>query len=142
MDRSPAIRKKETVPLAATKMDLELIILREISQTKTNLIGYHLHVESKKQYKWTYKRENSLTGDTENRPTVAKGGRLWGGVNQEAGVYIHTLLHVKQITNEDLQGNTGALLNRLQWPISENGPDAYMRDDEAAGTVQRPKYGA
>ena len=48
MDRSPAIRKKETVPLAATKMDLELIILREISQTKTNIIGYHLYVESKK----------------------------------------------------------------------------------------------
>ena len=36
------------MPFAATWMDLEMIILREISQTKTNTIGYHLYVESKK----------------------------------------------------------------------------------------------
>ena len=32
---------------AATWMDLEIIILSEVSQTKTNII-YHLYVESKK----------------------------------------------------------------------------------------------
>ena len=33
-----AIKKNEIRPLAATWMDLEIIILSEISQTKTNII--------------------------------------------------------------------------------------------------------
>ena len=35
------------MPSAATWMDLEIIILSELSQTKTNSIWYHLYVESK-----------------------------------------------------------------------------------------------
>ena len=42
-------------------MDLEIIILSEESQTKTNIIWYHLYVESKKQYKWIYlQKTNNL----------------------------------------------------------------------------------
>ena len=33
---------------AAIWMDLEIITLSEVSQRKTNIIGYHLYVESKK----------------------------------------------------------------------------------------------
>ena len=36
------------MPLAATWMDLEIIIPSEVSQRKTNTIWYHLHVESSK----------------------------------------------------------------------------------------------
>ena len=45
-----AIKKNEIMPFAATWMDLEIIILNEVSQTqrKTNIIWYHLYVESKK----------------------------------------------------------------------------------------------
>ena len=42
-----AIRKSEIMSFAATWMDLEIIILSEVSQRKTNTI-YHLYVESKK----------------------------------------------------------------------------------------------
>ena len=35
------------MPFAATWMDLEIIILSEVSQTKTNIIWYHLYVEFK-----------------------------------------------------------------------------------------------
>ena len=34
---------------AATWMELEMIILGEVRQRKTNIIGYHLYAESKKK---------------------------------------------------------------------------------------------
>ena len=48
MEYYPAIKKNEIMPFAAIWMDLEIVILSEVSQTKTNIIWYHLHVESKK----------------------------------------------------------------------------------------------
>ena len=39
-------KKNEISPLAATWMDLENIILSEVTQAKTNIIEYHLYVES------------------------------------------------------------------------------------------------
>ena len=36
------------MPFATTWMDLEINKLSEVSQRKTNIISYHLYVESKK----------------------------------------------------------------------------------------------
>ena len=36
------------MPFAATQMDLEIIILSEVNQRKTNIMWYHLYVEPKK----------------------------------------------------------------------------------------------
>ena len=47
------------MPFAATWMDLEIIILNKVSQRKTNIVWYHLYVESKKN------RTNELTYKTE-----------------------------------------------------------------------------
>ena len=44
-----AIKKYKIISSAATWMDLEIITLDKVSQTKTDIIGYHLHVESLKK---------------------------------------------------------------------------------------------
>ena len=41
-----AIKKNEVMQIAATWMDLEITILSEISQIKTNIICHPLYVES------------------------------------------------------------------------------------------------
>ena len=79
MECYSAIKRNEIVPFAATRMDLEMIILRGVSQIdKDNIIWYHLYVESKIWRKWTYwQNRNRLTG-TENRLVAAKGEGRWG----------------------------------------------------------------
>ena len=45
MEYYSAIRNSEIVPFAATGMDLEISVLSDASQRKTNSIRDHLHVE-------------------------------------------------------------------------------------------------
>ena len=52
MEYYSTIKKKKILPFAATWMDLEGIMLSEISeQRKTNTACYHLYVESNKYNK-------------------------------------------------------------------------------------------
>ena len=48
MEYYSAIKKNEILPFATTWMDLESIMLSEISQIKTNTVCYHFYVESEK----------------------------------------------------------------------------------------------
>ena len=41
MEYYSAIKQNKTMPFAATGMDLKIIILSEVSETKTNIICYH-----------------------------------------------------------------------------------------------------
>ena len=41
--------KNEIMPFGATQMDLEIVILSEVSQRKKNIIRYHLYMESFKK---------------------------------------------------------------------------------------------
>ena len=45
---------------------------------------------------------------------VKKGKLRGGGVNQEVGINIYTLLYTKEINNKDLLYSKGNLLNILQ----------------------------
>ena len=48
MEYYSAIKMNEIMPSATTWIDLQIVILSEISQRKTNTIWHHLYVESKK----------------------------------------------------------------------------------------------
>ena len=51
-------KKNEIMLFAAAQMNLEIIILSEISRRETNIILYHLYMESKKDTNdLIYKRE-------------------------------------------------------------------------------------
>ena len=64
------------MPLAATWMDLEMIIPSEIGQTEKDWC--HLYKESKQWYKWTYLQKRNRLTDTENRFMANKGERIRG----------------------------------------------------------------
>ena len=51
MEYCSATKKNEIMLFAATWIDLEIIILSEVHQTKTNIIWYCLYAESKKMMK-------------------------------------------------------------------------------------------
>ena len=67
------IKNNEVTPFAAMPLDLEVMILKEVSQTKTTITWYHLCVKSKKKwYKWTsLKNINRLT-DIKNKLMATK----------------------------------------------------------------------
>ena len=71
MEYHSAIKKNEIMPFVATWMDLEMIILSEVSQTKTNIIRYHSYVES------NFKNDiNELIYKTETDSKISKTN-LW-----------------------------------------------------------------
>ena len=75
------IKKNEIMPSAATKMDLKMITLSKVCQTKTNTVWYHLYVESKIWHKWTYLWNRNGLSDIGNRLVVAKGKGVHEGWN-------------------------------------------------------------
>ena len=82
-----AIQKNEMMPLAATWMDLGLIILCESRKRKTNTIWYHWHVDSKIWHTWTYPRNrNSHTNIEDSNPCGCQRGGGWGGMDWEFGI--------------------------------------------------------
>ena len=65
-----ATKKDGRMPFAATWINLEKIILREVRQRTTNSLRYHLHAESKKEIK----QMNEYT-NTEKDPQILPKGR-------------------------------------------------------------------
>ena len=60
------------MPFVATQMDLEIITLNEVNQTKTNVyINYMWYL--KKCYKGTYLQKRNRVTDTENKLMLTKG---------------------------------------------------------------------
>ena len=73
-------------------MDLEIIILNEVSHRKTNIIWYHLYVESFRFFLNFFKMiqmnlftKQKESPDIENKFMVSKKGRE-RGINKEFGI--------------------------------------------------------
>ena len=58
-------------------MDLEIIIPSEVNQRKTNVIGYHLHVEILSNTKELFLQNRNRPTDLGNKPLLLKG-KGWG----------------------------------------------------------------
>ena len=91
MEYYSVIKENEIMPFAETWMDLEIIILSEVSKRKTN-IWYHSFVESKKKrYKWTYLQNRNTFTDIENKLMVTKGEGVKGSIRSLWLTDTHTL---------------------------------------------------
>ena len=66
-------KKNKTMPFAARWMDLDIILLSEVSQTKIDIIWYHLYPESKKKMIQMNLQNGERLTDTENKLMVTKG---------------------------------------------------------------------
>ena len=67
-----ATEKEWNTAIAATQMDLESVILSEVSQRRRNIIWHPLYMKSKtKWYKWTYTTEKY--SQTEKRTYGCQG---------------------------------------------------------------------
>ena len=101
-----AIKKNEIMPFAATWMCLQIIILSGISQIKTNIIWYHLYVESKIWHKWIYLQNRNSLIDTENRLVVAKWEEVEKGKDWEFRISKCELLYLEWVKNKVLLQGT------------------------------------
>ena len=99
MEYYSVIIKNAIMPFEVTWRDIEVFILSEVRQRKTNFIWYHLYVESnffkwhkmnlftKKKQSYRYQKTNKLNG-------YQMGNLGGGGINQVLGTYIYSLLYI------------------------------------------------
>ena len=98
---------------AATSMDLEIIKLSDVSQRKTNIIRYHLYMESKNKPKKKDVNEliYKIQTDFENKLTELpkrKGGEGEGWIGG-LGLVMGTLFYMEWMVNGDLLCSKGEL---------------------------------
>ena len=96
MEYYSPIKKNEIKPFVATWMNLEMTILSEVSQRQISYSitqMWNLILKNDKN-ELIYKTETDSQISKTNF-TVNKGETWQGGINQEFGINIHTLLYIK-----------------------------------------------
>ena len=104
MEYYSAIKKDEIRPFAATWMELERVILSEVSQTEeekycmTSLYMWHLQRNDTNELSYKTERDSQTS-----RTSLWLLGKAWGeAIVRECGMGMYTLLYLKWKTNKDL----------------------------------------
>ena len=139
MEYYSVIKKNEIRPFAATWTDLEIIILSEVRQRKTNIIWHPLYVESKTEwYKWTYLQNQTTLPASWEICMQVKKQQLELDMEQQTGsktakeyvkaVYCHHpyLIYVQSTSHEMLGWMKYKLESRLQGEISVTSDEAIL----------------
>lgn len=84
-------------------MDLEAVLLSDVSQRKTNIVGHCLQAETKKTVQMNLQNRKSHRCET-----YGYLGGKGGWINWDIRIDIYTLLYIKQIINKDLLRSTGS----------------------------------
>ena len=102
--------KNEILPFPATWMDLESIVLSEISQRKANTTWFHLHVESKQQSKWINKPKAEIDAKIQKTNWWLQG---WGWAKwvKESGRY--RLPIMEWVSHWNKRHSTGNIVNSI-----------------------------
>ena len=122
MEYYSTIKKNEIMPSAATWMDLEIVILSEVSQTERQ-IPYDITYMWNLKYdtnKVLYKTETD--SDIENRLVGRRGG---GGMEWEFGVSRCKLFHIEWLNNKVLLYSTGSY---IQYPVINHNGKEYKKE--------------
>ena len=95
MEYYSPIKKNEIMPFAATWMNLEIVILSEVSQTgraKYHMMQVICGIQDNGANELTYRTEIRVT-DGENIHMVTKGERGWRNKLGDWELHIHTTIH-------------------------------------------------
>ena len=125
MEYYSAVKKNEIMPFAVTWMDLEIVILNEVSQKEKG--KYHMISLTGgiwNWHQWTYLWSRNGLVDIENRPIAAKGDG-GGGIDWNFGINWCELFYVEWINHKILWYSTG---NYIQYSvINYNEKRTWMR---------------
>ena len=105
MEYYSAITKNEIMPFHATLMDLEIVILSEISQRKIYDIPHMWYLKRNDTNELIYKTETD--SDLENELMLPRGEGWGEGMVREFRMGMWPLLYLKWVTNKDLLYSTG-----------------------------------
>ena len=87
------LQKNYIMSSTTTLMDSEIITLKEAKSEKTNIVWYHLFVESKILCKWTYFKNGNRLKERQQTNGYQRG-REWG-INWEFGTSRYRPLYIK-----------------------------------------------
>ena len=107
MEYYPAIKRKKMMPFAATWMELETLILSEVSQKEKDQIPYDITYIWKLKYSKNEPFHRKETHGLGEQICGCQGGGRGSGMDWESGVNSCRLLPLEWISNDILLYSTG-----------------------------------